>query len=294
MKFAAIVGVKDEVELIGPCLRHLRAIGIDQIMVMDAGSTDGTLDILQSYREDDILVVCQSDQDPDADAWGRTATALARNSGADWVIFLDADEFWMPAGGSLHGCRQLDESDVLKVDRYNVPVDRHGVLTADRKLPEGPREMLLVTRAAVSFRTHLEQNPNTPWIRGVPAPKVMARPELLAWVGDGFHDVRMADCSVPRLHEADQMFIAHFPFTTLRRFKRKIANIRRVFAVHDAYFGPDLAWHWRRWLALESVADIHAEFQRQLFDEDTLAALLRVGVVQSAADWYAGRVGDLP
>jgi hypothetical protein len=31
MKFAALVGVKDEVELIGACISHLRRIGVDQI-----------------------------------------------------------------------------------------------------------------------------------------------------------------------------------------------------------------------------------------------------------------------
>jgi hypothetical protein len=83
------------------------------------------------------------------------------------------------------------------------------------------------------------------------------------------------------------MFIAHFPFTTLARFERKVHNIRDVFAVPDAYFGQHLAWHWRRWLALQSADDIRAEFRRQSFDDDTLAALRRDGSVQSVADWYA-------
>ena len=43
MKIAANLSVLDEVGLIAKCINHLRSIGVDLIVVTDAGSTDGTL-----------------------------------------------------------------------------------------------------------------------------------------------------------------------------------------------------------------------------------------------------------
>ena len=36
------------------------------------------------------------------------------------MIFLDADEFWLPASGSLKDCEALQAADVVTVERYNV------------------------------------------------------------------------------------------------------------------------------------------------------------------------------
>ena len=122
MKFAALVGVKDEVELIGACISHLRHIGVDQIVVSDYGSTDGTLDILAdesraadlSVRSVDVSTV------PDYDRWSVREVVLADLTRADWVLFLDADEFWIPASGALRDTCHLLDADVLSVERFNI------------------------------------------------------------------------------------------------------------------------------------------------------------------------------
>ena len=61
-----------------------------------------------------------------------------------------------------------------------------------------------------------------------------------------------------------------------------------VFDVHDAYLGEHLAWHWRRWLALDTPAAVAAEFERQRFDAPTLAALRDAGVVRDAGELLSG------
>src|SRR5687768_15882601 len=58
--FAAVLGVKDEVELIGACVDRLRRIGVERIRVLDAGSTDGTLDVLASLAGPDLSVTHHS------------------------------------------------------------------------------------------------------------------------------------------------------------------------------------------------------------------------------------------
>lgn len=55
-KIAAYVGIFDEAELIRSVIDHLRSIGIDLIIAFDSYSTDGTAEILKSYRSDNLQV----------------------------------------------------------------------------------------------------------------------------------------------------------------------------------------------------------------------------------------------
>jgi hypothetical protein len=80
---------------------HLNA-GVDFVVAIDNGSSDGTSEILEAYARDGYV-----DFTHDADVYqeGEWVTQMARRAatefGADWVINSDADEFWWPRGGSL-------------------------------------------------------------------------------------------------------------------------------------------------------------------------------------------------
>lgn len=287
LEFAAVLGVKDERDLLPHCIAHLHAIGVDRVMAIDCGSTDGSLEWLHENAGDMLQLHHFSDLDPDAAGWERLNLKLSQTSGADWVLFLDADEFWIPRTGQLRRCEGLDDADLLRVHRFNVPVGPSGVMAGATGLPGDPQSLFLIVDAVPDFRARLESEPDLPWIRGVPVPKIMARPSAMAGLADGGHDLREHDGVVLRRRVPDDLLIAHLPFSTFPRFQRKLQNIRRVFDVHDEYFGADQAWHWRRWLALRDPADLRREFERQGFDERTLHHYQELGVVMRAADWLA-------
>jgi glycosyltransferase involved in cell wall biosynthesis len=290
MRIAAILGVKDERELLPDCIGQLRRIGVDHIEAIDAGSTDGSIEWLAAReREGELGLHHFSDQDPDADGWDRLNVDLARSTGADWVLFLDADEFWIPASGHLRDCAGFAQADVLQVHRYNVPLGPGGLLTIDGASPRGAEGLQLIVAPVPDFRARLDGDDPMPWIRGVPMPKVATRAEFLANIDYGGHDVHTPDGAEVRRVWAKDLVIAHLPFTTRARFARKVDNIRRVFAVHDAYFGEHLAWHWRRWIALDGAHSVDAEFARQAFDAATLARLRAEGAIRDAVDWFADR-----
>lgn len=292
MRIAAILGVKDEAELLPHCIGQLRAIGVDRIEAIDAGSTDGSLQWLEARQAaGDLGLHRFSDQDPDAQGWNEFNAALARDSGADWVLFLDADEIWLPAGGDLRACLARARADVLIVPRYNVPLGPRGLLTADGAPPRAAAGTALIAEPVPDFRARLAGGGPLPWIRGVPVPKPVARRGAIGRMHDGGHDVDPPPGVTATRARADDIVIAHLPFTTPERFARKVANIRGVFNVHDAYLGEHLAWHWRRWLALDTPEAVAEEFARQRFDAATLATLRAAGVIRDAGELLASAAG---
>jgi hypothetical protein len=84
--------------------------------------------------------------------------------------------------------------------------------------------------------------------------------------------------------------IAHLPLTTLPRFARKVDNIRRFFAAHDAardsFSVQGTTPHWRRWLAMADNGLLGREFERSVFTPSTIAELRAKGVIRSAAEIF--------
>ncbi len=291
MRFAALVGVKDEVELIGACVAQLRNIGVDQIIVSDYGSTDGTLDILADERRCGDLVVKSVDVSTiaDFDSWSIREMALARSTGADWVLFLDADEFCIPASGTLRGCRHLLDADVLYVDRFNVALTWQQQSMPVAAWFESQADLLLYTTIPGDYRQFVEERPDVPFITLMPPPKIMARPHAISGIAPGSHGVyeRPGDTPVRRF-ETQDLLVAHVAFSTVGRFQRKVDNIRAELAQSSEYFHGHNGWHWKRWAAMTDREADH-EFARQMLDGDALLRLRHSAVVRSAREIFAER-----
>jgi glycosyltransferase involved in cell wall biosynthesis len=86
MKISACLIVKNEADNIGKCLNSLKDIS-NEIIVVDTGSTDNTVEIAQSYGAK--VYYYQWDENFS----NAKNYALDRATG-DWIIFLDADEYF--------------------------------------------------------------------------------------------------------------------------------------------------------------------------------------------------------
>ncbi len=296
-RIAAYLGVKDEIELIEPCIAHLRSIGVGHIMVCDMSSTDGTAEILEEHRSDNFNVLTLTNEvlgggDEIEEDWKSHALGRCQNAPADWVIFLDADEFWLPASGSLKNCAAFQAADVLTVERYNVVLGPDGPLIPAEIKPETYDQVLLFAERAPDLRRELQQNSGLPWLRARIMPKVMVRPSKLIGLTPGQHDVIETDPPLRRAAPRD-LIIAHMAISSRTRFTRKIHNIRSIYI--DAGIDVSLpghrwqdfavAWHWRRWA---SLSDSDAEFKRNITDLDRIAELRVDGVIKSACQILAG------
>jgi len=289
VRIAAHIGVKDERDLIERVIAHLRAIGVDLFVVCDMYSTDGTAEILDQYVSDTFRILKVANSEPAGEWLKKNKQALERIE-ADWIVFLDADEFLLPQSGSLRDALAQTCEDILYVRRYNVPLCPTGPMLPEELVPDRYAEVQLLVKSFPNIYEHLRNSPKTPWIRAVPGPKIIARQESIAGLTDGMHEIVTPEGRDLRRAIPDSLVIAHVPMSTKARFERKIQNIRECFGpeeVLDFSAGQGVAWHWRRWLYLAEKGELDQEFERSRFSMEFIDELRRDGNVRNASEIFA-------
>ena len=290
MIVAANIGVVDEVELIDRHIRHLQALGVDRIVVTDTGSADGTAEILQAYADrGEIALLRRARDDPDAFGFANAMLEYTLDEiRPDWILFGDADEFHIPRTGSIRDVLAATDADLLQVERFNVPVSQAGPLWPADLSARGHDRLQLIVGQIDQFRRHLEENPDTPWIRGRILPKIVARADAVsAGIRMAGHTARPSAGREPVARVPTDLLIAHVPISGRARFDRKLANIREVFARFGDRYGPGEAWHWRRWIQLADAGHADEEYARQVFTDAALDRMRAAHEVMSAAEWFA-------
>jgi hypothetical protein len=295
-RVAAYLGVKDEVELIERSIAHLRRIGVEYIMVCDVSSTDGTAEILQAMEADDLQVVTlpdssNDDRGPESENWFAESFKIYREAPADWVMFLDADEFWLPATGDIRDCAAFAAADVVEVARMNVVLGPDGPMMPDDLSPTRYEDVKLLSQGLGNMQSRMQRTPDLAWIRGRVTPKIMARPRLMSGIGMGQHSTTNAPGELRKARAADVM-IAHVALSTYSRFSRKVENITAIYdeagidlsAAGENWREYSTAWHWRRWAEIASRGLLTQEFANNVIDEAALDALTREGVVKSVSE----------
>ena len=118
---AAVSAIKDEADIIEANVRHLLENGVDQILVSDQMSTDGTREILlalsQEFRGSFGFI-----SDPRKVFYQyEVMNKLVRSVHyADWVIPFDADEFvYAPRTGDIAAALSRVPAEVHKL--YMTP-----------------------------------------------------------------------------------------------------------------------------------------------------------------------------
>ena len=105
MRIVMTLIVRDEADVLEANLRVHRALGVDAFAVLDNGSTDGTPEILERWREAGLADVTTDAEANTQQVFREWQTRLARTATdtleADWLIHNDADEFWWPLEGNL-------------------------------------------------------------------------------------------------------------------------------------------------------------------------------------------------
>lgn len=217
--------VRDEADVVAAMIEHHLAAGVDLVIATDNGSVDGTVEILEAYRDAGVL---ELHHEPAQDyEQGRWVTRMARRAaelGADWVINADADEFFWPASGSL--------KDVLGAvgPEFGAVEMRRDNLVADPRVDGGWVHRLVVRDTA-------SLSPRGTRI----GPKTCHRGDPDVTVEQGNHAV-----SGPRLGPMTTagLDILHVPDRGYDQYQRKIANGGAAYAANTR-LAAGVGWHWR-------------------------------------------------
>jgi glycosyltransferase involved in cell wall biosynthesis len=245
-------------------------------------STDGTGEILERYRSSAFRVVKVANADA-GDTWLRINEAAIRALECDYVVFLDADEFPLPATGSLRSVLASARADLIQLPRFNVAL-RGGqpALPASLKPPHYSKIDLYVKPLA-NAREHFLNNPDHPWIRTVPMPRIAIRPEIVAALKQGMHNVVVHPGMRAVRARSHDIVVAHLALSTMERLARKVESMREYLR-HHGNGDSRIAWHWRRWVELADRGALEAEFQNSVLDAAGFRHLKREGVVKNAAE----------
>ncbi len=220
----AIMMVRDELDVLPHVVSHTLAQGIDRMLVADNLSQDGSTEWLRARAAEDPRVMVVEDREPgyyQSEKMSNLAR-LAWWGGADWVLPVDADEFWFARGMSVAAhLRATDGVRVYGAFHHMVPTeaDPADLIRAEFVIDSTP-----AFPAKVAFRSH---------------PAAMLTP--------GNHDVSRLGVSRPGL------FVAHAIYRGPRQVRRKVAQGAQAYAVARPLAGQEVGGHWSMGAALSEA-----------------------------------------
>jgi glycosyl transferase family 2 len=210
--------VRDEADIIDEQIAFHLSAGVDFILATDHRSSDGTTEILETYRRDGHLrLIRREDERIRQSEWmTRMARLAATEHGADWVINSDADEFWWPVDGTLHdvlGAVPNDYGAILAYSHSFVPRARVGWFA----------EQMTVRLASIAPIN----DPATPFR---PVAKVAHRGDAAVVVEQGNHAV--AAPHLRTLRGWCPIDLMHFPIRSPEQIARKHHNTVEAWRVN--------------------------------------------------------------
>jgi hypothetical protein len=290
-KVVLAVGVYDTADILADYLDWHLGIGVDFIVVLDYGSTDGSVDILERFRSAGRLD-WRHHRDHNYSRCNPfdAAAAIARDEfAADWIIVCDTDEFLV--------------TDERPLDEFLAEALQQGVTTLSlpcfnmtgRRVAVGERAPQVLTLRidrpmTVGGRQHLCDDLPVPYIFMRHLPKTIVRADALVGYGPGSHRAETAFGATATPLAARFL---HYQARGYAAFQRKVANVAR-WLDENRELPPIFGWHWRRWVRLEAEGELAAEHLRQFVSDAAAEELLRRGVCSrddTVAKWLAARPG---
>jgi len=207
MKLVQTLVVRDEADIVGEQIAYHLNAGVDFVIASDHESEDGTTEILEGYvREGHLRLIRVQGEMRDRPWRTHMARLAATEHGADWVINTDADEFWMPRGGTLKDVFAAVPDFVGRIyalSKHFVPRPEDGSPFHERMTVHAS-PAVAINDPTSPFRPHL---------------KVAHRGDADVTVGHGSHTA--ASTRGAALHHWHPADVLHFPFRSLSQWENK-------------------------------------------------------------------------
>lgn len=126
----AVMIVKNEEKCLGKCLQSLSEL--DEIVILDTGSTDKTADVAHSFKANYIDGVYKWN-----DSFSEARGEAAKYATADWTLIIDADE-WLVAGSTEVIKSTIQDTTVRVFDIVAESERTHGLHQQPRLYMRAP------------------------------------------------------------------------------------------------------------------------------------------------------------
>ena len=254
--------VKNEADILEQNLLFHKHMGVDQFIITDNDSTDGTPQIIEKYVKKGW--VAQYIHEPasgyEQKRWVDRMIWLAKKRyQADWIINADADEFWFPSKGNL---------------KTLLPSEHFGILSAKVRnvCPEEGKPYWEWKNVALEV-PNLEDYDLSPFsLFSRHYKKVMHRAAGYIQISMGNHKVTM----LPHREKAGDITIYHFPIRNKEHFIQKMVNGGKQLEKHQGKHGGR---HWRYFYSLYKEGKLHQEYDRMVGTKHW-SQLFRDGYIQ--------------
>ncbi len=253
-----VLVVRDEADIIRICVLHHLALGCERILVLDNGSTDGTTTVLRRLA---ARVPLSWTSDPGAYHQGEFVTGLAREARraeADWILPLDADEFWIAPRGLDHALDRSRQTGALRAERVEfvqrreqLRPDPRGLLTMTMRAPAPARGEAAIGAFLAGERSLFEVRP---------AAKLALRPTRRLVVERGAHG---ATSMAGPIEDTDALTILHAPLRSRACLVRKAEHGERL---ERAGYLADQGWQVRHWAATARTGTLDREWAANAYD----------------------------
>jgi SAM-dependent methyltransferase len=264
VKVVGLYLVRNEVDLIEVNLRHHFATAIDEAIVIDNGSSDGTLEKVALLAETMPIQLASEPGPYDQSARVTRMARVAFRDGADWILPIDADEFWIGTDTALRSVLQDFPADVSAVRAEIVNfIQRRDVLTA------GPTNLLSMTMrperqvGPIELCEELVESQQIGFVEMMYPPKWVSRayPDMV--ITNGNHSVEaIPDSAVT----TERILCLHAPLRARSLLAGKLDQGRRV--IEDE--GRKDYWHVRRWWRLCREGKIDNEWGANSYENGSL------------------------
>jgi glycosyltransferase involved in cell wall biosynthesis len=275
--------IKNEADIIAENIRVHAALGVDSFVVMDNGSTDGTLEIVRALANTlPITVIERPTLDYQQSNWKTEMARIAKKTyNADWTIANDADEFWIPKKGAGLKDELTRTGSVIHCPRVNVLYERQDF---DRGT-DFYKQSLCVS-SPVSYRKGGEVDDIQRSIMlGVIHGKVMVRSAGMLRIKGGNHRAWHA-WGWLNTRQSSDVTVYHYPIRSRESFVANIENRAALLKKGVTKMGN----HYRRWVKLYEAGQLECELDRLTVPTERKDILLDLGILK--VDTHPGDVID--
>ena len=267
MQVYGLLVARNEVDIIRTNVLYHLSLGLDRLLVVDNGSSDGTERVLRELAKDPRV---RWTRDEGPFYHGQIATGLAREAfgeGADWVVPIDADEFWYAPGGNFKGVLEESEAGALRARLVNFIQRREQEESSPDALMHMTRrirEPVVTERGNRKVARELVESQQISKLE-IELKKWVSRPTADIEYAFGNHKVE----GVAGLkRETLEIVCLHAPIRSRARLLGGKAEVGQRSEENGS--DPNQGWHVKRWRRLRDEGRLDPEWAANSYAGDYL------------------------